>query len=453
MDLPLESFARDFPGVVAGPATADYETGRRALLALGSPAAVLRPRGAEGVRAALRLASDAGVPLSVRGGGHGFAGFCTNDGGVVLDLADLGGVEVVDGERYTVRVGGGATWGAVADALASSGSAISSGDTRSVGVGGLTLGGGIGWKVRNRGLALDNLVAAEVVTADGRVLRASESEHPDLFWALRGGGGNFGVVTAFEFRAHPTTEVFHGTIRFPAAEAHDVLHGWAEHLRVAPLELTSTVELANPFEGGPDAPVAVGVVFDGDDVRLASEAIDPLRALGTVLADDVALVPFGEVLVDGALPPLGVRFVSRNAFVDRSGVDEAVRVLADAATSPGAPAVSVRSVGGAVSRVADDATAYAHRSAELMVATTVGGPPPMVEAAVPGLDSLWARLAPHVGGSYANFLTGAAEGDVAAVYPAATYERLAEVKRRYDPDNLFARNHNVRPSAMSVAAP
>ncbi|WP_348525330.1 BBE domain-containing protein [Luteimicrobium album] len=212
------------------------------------------------------------------------------------------------------------------------------------------------------------------------------------------------------------------------------------------------MELANPFAGGPDAPVAVGVVFDGDDTDLAAEALDPIRALGTVLADDVALVPYGEVLVDGVLPPLGVRFVSRNAFVDRAGVDEVVRVLADAATSPGAPAVSVRSIGGAVSRIADDATAYAHRGAELMVATTVGGPPPMVEAAVPGLDSLWATLAPHVRGSYANFLTAATEGDVSASYPGATYERLAQVKRRYDPGNLFARNHNVRPAEEHRAA-
>jgi FAD/FMN-containing dehydrogenase len=403
------------------------------------------------VRTAVRLAADAGLPLSVRGGGHGFAGFCTNDGGVVVDLAELAGVDVVDEVRHTVRVGGGATWGAVADALAPHGLAISSGDTRSVGVGGLTLGGGIGWKVRKRGLALDNLVAADVVTADGRVLRANATEHPELFWAVRGGGGNFGVVTAFEFAAHRTTDVFHGTLRFPAAEARDVLHGWAEYLRSAPLELTSTVELANPFAGGPDAPVAVGVVFDGDDARLAAEAIDPVRALGTVLSDDVAPMPFGEVLVDGALPPLGVRFVSRNAFVERAGVDEVLRIVSEAATSPGAPAVSVRSVGGAVSRVADDATAYAHRSAELMVATTVGGPPPMVEAALPGLDSLWAGLAPHVRGSYANFLTGTTDEDVAAAYPRVTYERLAEVKRRYDPGNVFAANHNVRPAGQRRA--
>ena len=201
-----------------------------------------------------------------------------------------------------MRIGGGATWGQVAAALAPHGLAISSGDTESVGVGGLTLSGGIGWKVSKYGLALDNLVAAEVVTADGDVVRASADEHPDLFWALRGGGGNFGIVTAFDFAAHPTTDVFLGRITFPASEAASVLQGWADYLRSAPEELTSLVNLANPFAGGPEAPVEIHVVVDGDDPERAAEAIDPIRRLGTVIDDDVALTPYADILVDGADP-------------------------------------------------------------------------------------------------------------------------------------------------------
>ena len=170
--------------------------------------------------------------------------------------------------------------------MAPHGLAISSGDTKSVGVGGLTLTGGIGWKVRKYGLALDNVVAAEVVTADGEVVRASAEENPELFWALRGGGGNFGIVTAFEFAAHPTTDVFHGKIAFPAAEAATVLQGWADYLRTAPEELTSIANLANPFAGGPEAPVEIHVAFDGDDPELAEKALDPIRRLGTVIDDD-----------------------------------------------------------------------------------------------------------------------------------------------------------------------
>jgi FAD/FMN-containing dehydrogenase len=381
----------------------------------------------------------------VRGGGHSFAGFGTNDDGVVIDLGRLANVEVIDKERHLVRIGGGATWGQVAAALAPHGLAISSGDTRSVGVGGLTLTGGIGWKVRKYGLALDNVVTAEVVTAGGEVVRASAEENPELFWAIRGGGGNFGIVTAFEFAAHPTTDVFHGRIAFPASEAATVLQGWAEHLRTAPEELTSVAEFANPFAGGHEAPVEVRVAFDGDDPDLAAQAIDPLRRLGTVIADDVALKPWADTLADGVTPPPGIRLVVRSAFAGKASVPEVLRILAETGSAEGSPFIAVRSVGGAVSRVPDDATAYAHRQAELMLVTTVAGPPPVLEAARPALEGLWAGLAPHVGGAYANFLASATEEDAAAIYPARTYERLAAVKRRYDPGNLFARNHNVRP--------
>lgn len=446
MSSALETLRRGFGGDIIEPGDAGYEAVARSRLVTGSPAYVLRPGTVADVRAAVRFAAGSGLALSVRGGGHGFPGFGTNDGGVVIDLGRLASIEVVDGGRHLVRIGGGATWGAVADALAPHGLAISSGDTRSVGVGGLTLSGGIGWKVRRYGLALDNVVAAEVVTADGEVVRASAEENPDLFWAIRGGGGNLGIVTAFDFRAHPTTEVFFGTITFPPAEATAVLQGWADHQRTAPEELTSIANLANPFAGGPDAPVEIHVAFDGDDPELAARALDPLRRLGTVLADDVALTAYADVLVDGAAPPPGIEVLAHGGFVDHGSVPEVLQLLAGVGTSPGSPSISIRSVGGAVSRVPDDATAYAHRGAELMVTTFTGGPTAVVEAARSGVEAIWDKLAPHLSGAYANFLTTATEQDVAAVYPAGTYERLTAVKRRYDPANLFARNHNVRPA-------
>jgi FAD/FMN-containing dehydrogenase len=283
-----------------------------------------------------------------------------------------------------------------------------------------------------------------VVLADGSVVRASADENPELFWALRGGGGNFGIVTAFEFAAHPTTDVFYGKITFPATEASAVLQGWAEYARTAPDELTSIANLANPFAGGPAAPVEIHVAFDGDDSVLAAQAIDPVRRLGTVIDDDVALRPYAEVLVDGAVPPPGIQLVTRSAFVDKDSVDDAVQLIAEIATSERPPIIAVRSVGGAVSRVPADATAYAYREAELMFATTIIGPPPAIAAGRPGLEAIWARLTPHTTGAYANFLATASEEDVAAVYPPATYERLAAAKRQYDPGNLFAGNHNIR---------
>jgi FAD/FMN-containing dehydrogenase len=445
MSTARDALRREFGGDIIEPGAVEYDEASRTVLASGSPAYVLRPTSVEDVQAAVAFTRDQGLALAVRGGGHGFAGFGTNEGGVVIDLAGLADVDVIDDERHLVRIGGGATWGEVLEALAPHGLAISSGDTKGVGVGGLTLTGGIGWKVRKHGLALDNLVAVEVVTAAGEVLRAGDDENADLFWAIRGGGGNFGVVTAFEFLAHPTTQVHFGTISFPAAEAATVLRGWADYFRTAPEEVTSNVVLANPFLGGADAPVQVLVTYDGDDADLAAEALEPIRQLGTVLEDDVALKPYDDILEEGLVPPPGIQFFARSGFTDEDAAPKALQVLAEVAASGRSPVIGLRSVGGAVSRVPDDATAYAHRSAALMIVTTFIGPPPVIEAARPAMTDLWDTLGPHVSGAYANFLTSATDEDVAAVYPAGTYERLVAVKQQYDPDNLFAGNHNVRP--------
>ncbi|MFF0345219.1 FAD-binding oxidoreductase [Kribbella sp. NPDC004875] len=442
----MSAVVEGFGGAIVAPGDEGYDVAARTVLVGGSPAYVLRPASVEDVQHAVRYAAASGLPLAVRGGGHSFPGFGTNDGGVVIDLGDLAGIEVVDKDKHLVRIGGGATWGQVAPALAPHGLAISSGDTRSVGVGGLTLSGGMGWKVRKYGLAMDSLVAAELVTAAGDVVRASADENAELFWALRGGGGNFGIVTAFEFAAHPTTDIYFGKVVFPASEIAEVLQGWADYQRSAPAELSSIASFANPFLGGPEAPLEIQLAYDGDDAELAARAIDPIRALGTVLADDIALTPYAEVLVDGAVPPPGIQLVTRSAFVDKDSVPEVLRILAETGTSEGSPIIAVRTVGGAVAQIADDATAYAHRQAELMFSTTTIGPPPVVEATRPARQQLWDRLAPNTTGAYANFLSTADDADVAAVYPATTYERLAAVKGEYDPANLFAGNHNVRPA-------
>ena len=442
MRAALETLRGTFQGDVVEPGADEYEAAAATVLVTGRPVVVLRPAGVADVQAAVRFVAEAGLPVAVRGGGHSFPGFGTNDGGIVIDLGRIADVEVDAGSRQ-VRIGGGATWGAVATALAPHHLAISSGDTRGVGVGGLTLSGGIGWKVRKYGLALDALVGAEVVTADGALVHTSEEENAELFWALRGGGGNLGIVTAFEFVAHPTTDVFHGRIAFPAADLEAVLQGWADYMRTAPEDLTSLVTFANPFAGGPDAPVEVYVAVDHDDAGRAAAALDPIRRLGTVIADEVELKPYADVLVDAPTPPPGIRLGSRSGFVERESVGAALRILAEVGAKPQSPLFAVRSVGGAVAQVPDDATAYAHRSAELMVVSMSAGPAPVLEATRPALDAIWGRLAPHVSGAYANFLSDAAESDVTAVYPEKTYRRLAAVKREYDPANLFAGNHNV----------
>jgi FAD/FMN-containing dehydrogenase len=204
--------------------------------------------------------------------------------------------------------------------------------------------------------------------------------------------------------------------------------------------------------GGHEAPVEIHVLYDGDDADRAAEVLDPIRRLGTVIDDDVALTAYADTLADGAAPPPGIELATRSAFVDARSVPDVVRIVAEAATTDGAPFINLRSVGGEVARVPADASAYAHRAAELMVMTLAAGPPAVVDAARPALDAVWSKLAAHVNGAYANFLSSATDEDVAAVYPEETMRRLAAIKRRYDPDNLFARNHNIRPGLAAPTA-
>jgi FAD/FMN-containing dehydrogenase len=215
-------------------------------------------------------------------------------------------------------------------------------------------------------------------------------------------------------------------------------------MRSAPDELTSNVVFANPFLGGPAAPIQVHVAYDGDDPHLAEKAIDPVRALGTVLNDDVALKPYGDTLEDGLLPP-GIQVLARNGFVNSGSVPQVLETLERVGSADGSPIIALRSVGAAVSRVPTGATAYAHRDAELMVLTTFVGPPQAIDAAWPALEQIWVDLESQVDGACANFLSTATAEDVSAIYPPATYARLAAIKRRYDPGNVFAGNHNVLP--------
>jgi FAD/FMN-containing dehydrogenase len=238
---------RHIAGDVIGPASPAYERLRNVFNRQGSPAAIVQVHTAADIVTALRFAREQGLTVAVRSGGHGLSGLATNDDGLVIDLGAFNQVEVLDPARHLVGIGAGAQWGEAARALAAHGLALSSGDTNQVGVGGLTLGGGIGWMVRTYGLTIDSLRAAQVVTADGRILRTSAEEHPDLFWAIRGGGGNFGIVTFFEFEAQPCPNVIGGTVTYEASAAESVLSGWARAMREAPAELNSTFVLFSGF--------------------------------------------------------------------------------------------------------------------------------------------------------------------------------------------------------------
>lgn len=435
-------------GEVITPTDALYNDLSKVFVRTASPAVIVRCRSTADVATAIQFAREQQLTLSVRSGGHGFSGLSTNDGGLVIDLSHLNTVEVLDVSRHIVRIGAGARWGDVGKALEPYGLALSSGDTSSVGVGGLTLGGGIGWLVRKVGLAIDSLEAAEVVLADGRTVRASASENPDLFWALRGGGGNFGVVTSFEFRAQPLQGILGGMVLYGVDELKSVLKGWAEAMRRAPEELNSTFIIFPGF--GTEAPpmLMVMVCYAGDDELEGNRAIHPLLNLGRVVRQDIQSKPYYKMLEE-AVPPPGLKSVAQNGFVktiDRNVLD----AIATSYGRPGTAIVQLRSLGGAVTRVGAEETAFAHRDHEAFVLAAS-----LVPISTPDEDTErikqkdWQPLQPFAVGAYVNFLTQVDEASTMMVYPSETYTRLAEVKAAYDPENIFNQNANIRPAVRS----
>jgi FAD/FMN-containing dehydrogenase len=423
-----------------------YDAAARAFFKSGHPALVVRPREPDEVAAALRYAVAQRLAISVRSGGHSPLGHSTNTAGMVVDLRRLDHIEILDTERRLVRVGGGATWGRVAEALAPYHWAITAGDTSDVGVGGLTLGGGIGWMVRQHGLTIDSLVGARVVTADGRLLTASPREHPDLFWALRGGGGNFGVVVDFDFQAQPVGTVHFGTVSYPFDDVAGLIARWRDAMQAAPDELSSTLALTPRMPGTTPSAVVL-LCYAGSPGTTASEAdatVRPLLELGTATAVSISECDYADILEHAAHPP-GLRLAMRNSLVstlDDATIGQVLRVH-----DSGVPtAIAVRSLGGAFNRVPSDATAFAHRDATAMIVALLMLPGTATDADVERALVPWQTVAARGIGTYLNFQGSATASDVAAVYPPETRARLARIKHIYDPDNRFALNHNIEPA-------
>ena len=443
MTATIEEQLAGFSGTIITRDSDDYADAARTPIAAGAPTFVLRPADTADVARAVRFAVESGLPLAVRGGGHSVAGFSTVDDGVVIDLRHLDTVQVLPGRR--VRVGGGALWRRVVEELTPHGLVITSGDTADVGVGGLTLSGGIGWMVRRDGLTLDQLRAAELVTATGDVLYVDAETHGDLFWALRGGGGAYGVVTSFEFEAQPADGVEFAALTFPADRAEPVVAGWAAFMRTAPHGISSTVVLANPMAGGTEAPVAITLVrSDGEDL---TEALGALSGITAPLSTDAGRRGYAEILHPGAELPPGLRAVVRNGFVSPDAADAAALAAARAARQPQPGSIILHSLGGAFAAVPAEATAFAHREAELMITTFAVGPDAAIASIRERSAEVWDVLEAHVTGAYANSLDGASAAAVASVYPDGTRERLEAVKSTYDPANVFARNFGVRPAS------
>jgi hypothetical protein len=444
-------------GEVIGPDDPEYDEARKVYNGMidKRPAAVVQCTGPADAAAAIAVARDEGLDLSVRGGGHSAPGFGTNDGGIVIDLAPLQDV-VVDADAKTARAGGGCTWKVFNEATHAEGLATTGGIIGSTGIAGLTLGGGIGYLSRKYGLSCDNLVSAEVVTADGEVVIASEKDHGDLFWALRGGGGNFGVVTSFEYRVHPVAEIYGGPIVYPVDRAEEVLRFYREHIAEAPEEFGGFVgfHIAPPLPFLPEEwhfkNVCLAVLCWAGPLEEGEKQVQPYLDVVEPVGAHVGVMPYPALntLFDELLPP-GLQHYWKASFAKELS-DEALAAHAEHGAKVPAlqTAVHLYPINGAVQRVGADETAFWYR--DMGFSPVIAG---MWESPADNDENIaWVRgyydaLVPFsASGGYINFMDGDDQGRIRDNYQG-NYDRLAKVKAAYDPDNVFHVNQNIKPAA------
>jgi FAD/FMN-containing dehydrogenase len=411
------------------------------------PQVIVQAVDATDVARVVALARDDGVELAVRSGGHSPAGHSVIDGGIVLDLSAMRALDL-DTEARTAWAETGLTAGEYTTAAAAHGLATGFGDTGSVGIGGITLAGGVGYLIRKHGLTIDDLLAAEVVTADGQLVRADAEEHPDLFWALRGGGGNFGVATRFQFRLHPLAQAVGGMLLLPASA--EAVAGFIALAEAAP-EALSTIASVMPAPPLPFVPaehhgqlVILAMMVYAGEVEAGERAVAPFRALATPLVDMVKPMAYPEIYPP-EVPDFHPAAVAHTLFLDQVDHNVAETIVGHLQASDASMRVAqLRVLGGAMARVPAEETAFAHRRSAIManVASFYDGPAdkPVRQAWV---DEFASALHQSDDGAYVGFLTDEDPARIHDAYPGSTWDRLVEVKARYDPSNLFHHNHNI----------
>ena len=446
-DERLREFGIRFHGDLLGPDSAAYDSARKVWNGMidRRPACIARCRKTTDVQDAIRFARENSLPIAIRGGGHNAAGLGVVDDGVVIDLSGMRDVSVNVAKR-TARAGGGATWAAFDRATAEHGLATTGGAISSTGIAGLTLGGGLGWLMRSCGLTCDNLIGADVVTADGQLVHASETENADLFWALRGGGGNFGVVTSFEYKLYPVSTVLGGMLVYPLARARDVLRLYREVTESAPDELTVFAGLMYSPDGIPI--VALVICYNGPAAD-GETAIAAFRAFGPI-AGEVGPMPYAalQTMLDAGFPH-GLQVHWRSEFVT-SIADDLIEAAVSAFEKVPSPlsALMLEQFGGAVSRVPRDATAFDQRDSNYnFVIISRWTDPSQAKANVAWARATSEAAKPFTNGRvYVNYIgAGEAPDRVRAAFGADKYDRLASIKRKYDPMNVFRINQNIVP--------
>ena len=443
---------KDVDGRVIAPGDPDYDDARAVFYGGFDrrPAAIVRVASDADVARVIAEARETGLELAIRSGGHSLVGHSVTEGGIVLDLSEMQALEI-DAEGRTAWAESGVTAGMYSEAAAEHGLATGFGDAPSVGIGGITLGGGVGFLVRKYGLTIDALLAADVVTAAGEVLRVDEESHPDLFWAIRGGGGNFGVATRFHLRLFDVPSIVGGILILPATR--ETIVGWAAASESAPEELSTiaTVMKAPPMPFLPEVVhgkvVVLGMIVHVGGGEIGERMVAPFRELAEPLADMLREMPYPGIYMEeeGDFHPIAS---DRTMFLDRVDEDVAATMLDRISSSDAMMAAAqFRVLGGAMARVPADATAFAHRSSTIMVNVAAlfedVEDRPKYEGWVQAFADDIRQDDP---GAYVNFLEDEGPDRVRAAYPGATWDRLREIKRRYDPTNLFRLNQNIPPA-------
>ena len=447
------TLAIDLADRVSGPVLAPEDAGYDAARAVHNglvdrrPAVIVRCRTTDDVVEALALARREGLEVSIRGGGHNVAGRAVTDGGVMIDLAELKGI-AIDPERATATAGGGVTWAELNEAAAEHGLAVTGGAISSTGIAGFTLGGGLGWLMAKHGLASDNLLAVELVTADGEVLDVDASSHPDLFWALRGGGGNFGVATSFTYQLHPLETIVGGLIAHPLDAAPELLRFYRDAVAGASDDLTVFAALTHAPDGS-GLPLAAMAVFHTGAAEEAERDLEPFKSWGSPLLVEVGPMPYPvmNTLLDEGFPAGALNYWL-SSFT-RGLPDELIDAVVErfaAVPSPMTPILFER-FHGAVTRVGPTETAVPHRDEGWnLLIPSIWTDPNETEANIAWTRETFAALRPHFGtGRWLNYLGDDQADDAIRAAYGPNYDRLREVKRRYDPDNVFHLNHNIAP--------
>jgi FAD/FMN-containing dehydrogenase len=448
----IDALRSGITGHVIGPADDDYDAAREVFYGGidKRPAAIARVANDDDIRRVIDLARDSGTELAIRAGGHSIAGHCVSDGGIVLDLRDLKSLDI-DTDARTAEAGAGLTAAEYTTAAGAEGLATGFGDTGSVGISGITLGGGVGFLVRKHGLTVDDLLGADVVTADGELVTVDAESHPDLFWAIRGGGGNFGVVSRFRYRLHPLDQVVGGMLFLPATP--DVVEGFMHAADDAPPKLSTiaNVMTAPPMPFIPEevhgTSIVMAFIVYAGDVDAGSRAVAPFRALADPLADMVRPMAYPEMYPPEPEGPK-VLATAHTGFVDELDGPDYETIVERIEEPVGMMrAVQLRTLGGAMAEVPDDATAFAHRSRNIMVnvATLYQQPED-----APGAGAWVAEMSKQLHGDdmtgSVNFLGDEGPERIRQAYPGKTWDRLRDIKRRYDPTNLFNGNQNIPPA-------